>query len=133
MPVSGSSKPVTAAADEPGATGDLAPRRSPAEAVSALAPQVILTSTVGTGFSALVIIVILLVIGLWYYSHRVMAELATIRGRRRSLEATAALEALEHEPDRTHTQLAAENEFLRSANSAEGMSEMAILVGVGPE
>lgn len=38
---------------------------------------VVLTSTVGAGFSAVIIILVLLIIGLWYFGNRVVAQLTS--------------------------------------------------------
>jgi hypothetical protein len=40
---------------------------------------VVLMSTVGNGFSAVIIILVLLTIGLWYFGNRVIAQLTVRR------------------------------------------------------
>lgn len=42
---------------------------------------VVLMSSVGSGFSAVIIILILLTIGVWYFGHRVAVQLTTVEGR----------------------------------------------------
>lgn len=42
---------------------------------------VVLMSSVGTGFSAVIIILILLTIGIWYFGHRVAVQLAIVEKR----------------------------------------------------
>jgi hypothetical protein len=43
--------------------------------------SVVLVSNVGTGFSAVIIILILLTIGIWYFGHRVAVQLTTVGKR----------------------------------------------------
>jgi hypothetical protein len=42
---------------------------------------VVLMSNVGTGFSAVIIILILLTIGIWFFGHRVAVQLTTVEKR----------------------------------------------------
>jgi len=62
------------------------PQVVPERPVGDLAPltrdfAVVLVSNVGTGFSAVIIILILLTIGIWYFGHRVAVQLATVGKR----------------------------------------------------
>jgi hypothetical protein len=64
------------------AAGPVEVPRPPVEPIGDLAPltrdyAVVLMSNVGTGFSAVIIILILLTIGIWYFGHRVAVQLTT--------------------------------------------------------
>ena len=68
------------------AAGPVELPRPPVEPINDLAPlnrhvAVVLMSNVGTGFSAVIIILILLTIGIWYFGHRVAVQLATVEKR----------------------------------------------------
>lgn len=68
------------------AAGPVEVPRPPVEPLADLAPStrdvaVVLMSGVGTGFSAVIIILILLTIGIWYFGHRVAVQLATVEKR----------------------------------------------------
>jgi hypothetical protein len=63
------------------AAGPVEVPRPPVEPIDVSAPStrhlaVVLMSNVGTGFSAVIIILILLTIGIWYFGHRVAVQLA---------------------------------------------------------
>ena len=89
-PGGGGTGPAQASAVGPNVTvptaGPAEVPRQPVGPVGDFAPPtrdfaVVLMSSVGSGFSAVIIILILLTIGVWYFGHRVAVQLTTVEGR----------------------------------------------------